>query len=166
MANTKKTATKKSSGKHVNSANAKKTSTTKRTTTPKKEIRETKKVEDEVVNDVKNEEEENKKMKEEFFEEKKDKKSLFDRIMNVILWILLFVWMGICLIDFYKVHVDKDPMFCIKKETTKYEDGTVDSCLGLGYKIYNYKRTSFMGVEYGPFWSKDRSVEATKESNE
>ena len=108
-------------------------------------------------------EKEDKELKEEFFEEKKDKKSLFNRIMNVILWIVLFIWMGICLIDFFKVHQEEEPIFCIKKDVTKYEDGEVDSCLGLGYKIYNYKRDSFKGIEYGPFWSKDRSV---KESNE
>ncbi len=115
------------------------------------------------------EDEEKEKMKEEFFDEKpkkikeKDEKSLFNRIMNVILWIVLFVWMGICLIDFYKVHQEEDPIFCLKKETTKYDDGTVDSCLGLGYKVYRYKRTSFQGIEYGPFWSKDRSAEESEE---
>ena len=101
---------------------------------------------------------------EEFFDEKKDKKSLFSRIMNVILWIVLFVWMGICLIDFYKTHQEEEPIFCLKKETVKYDDGTVDSCLGLGYKIYHYKRTSFNGIEYGPFWSKDRSNEKKESS--
>ena len=109
---------------------------------------------------------------EEFFESKKEKKSLkkdekgkslFSRIMNVVLWIVLFVWMGICLIDFYKTHQQEDPMFCLKKETTTYKDGKVESCLGLGYKIYNYKRDSFTGIEYGPFWSKDRSEKENKE---
>ncbi len=106
--------------------------------------------------------EEEKEEKEEFFEEKKsrrdsDKKSMFSRIMNVVLWIVLFAWMGICLLDFYHVHQEEEPQFCLKKETTQYEDGTVDSCLGLGYKVYNYKRESYRAIEFGPFWSKDRS---------
>ena len=82
--------------------------------------------------------------------------------MNIVLWVVLIIWMGICLIDFYNVHQKKDPMFCLKKETTKYDDGKVDSCTGLGYKIYNYQRKSFNGIEYGPFWSKDRSAEESK----
>ena len=61
---------------------------------------------------------------EEFFDEKKDKKSTFNRVMNIILWIVLFV-----------------------------------SCTGLGYKIYHYERDSYKGIEYGPFWSKDRSAD-------
>ena len=32
---------------------------------------------------------------EEFFEAKKDKKSTFNRVMNIVLWIVLFIWMGI-----------------------------------------------------------------------
>mgnify|MGYP007101850891 CR=1 FL=1 len=98
---------------------------------------------------------------EEFFETKKDKneKSLFSRIMNVILWIVLLVWMAICLIDFYKTHQTEEPIFCLKKETIKYDDGVVRSCLGLGYKVYHYERDSFRAIEFGPFWSKDRSAE-------
>ena len=99
---------------------------------------------------------------EEFYESKKDKKSLFSRIINIVLWVILLVWMGICLVDFYKTHKEEEPIFCLKKETTQYNDGTVDSCLGLGYKIYHYKRSSFNGIEYGPFWSKDRSSEESK----
>ena len=96
---------------------------------------------------------------EEFFEAKKDKKSLFNRIMNIILWVVLIVWMAICLIDFYNAKTKKEPIFCLKRETVNYNDGTVDTCTGLGYKIFNYKRKSFKGIEYGPFWAKDRTAE-------
>ena len=98
-------------------------------------------------------------LKEEFFDAKEDKESIFNKVMNVILWIVLFVWMAICLVDFYKTHKRQEPIFTFKHETVKYEDGEVDSYLGLGYKIYDYKRKCFNGIEYGPFWSKDRSLE-------
>ena len=39
----------------------------------------------------------------------KDEKSLFQRIMNVILWIVLFVWMGVVLFDYYHVSKNTDP---------------------------------------------------------
>ena len=38
-------------------------------------------------------------------------------------------------------------------------DGNVATCTGLGYKIFNYRRTSFSGDEYGPFWATDRTAE-------
>ena len=94
---------------------------------------------------------------EEFFEEKKDKKSTFQRVMNIILWIVLFVWMAICLVDFFRAKTENEPIFCLHKETVDYEDGKVRICTGLGYKVFNYERASFKGIEYGPFWSSDRS---------
>jgi len=125
----------------------------------------TKKTKDEIeeTNEVEEMEEE-----EDFLEEKKskksskkdkDEKSTFSKIMNVILWIVLFAWMAVCLIDFYNVHNENDPVMCIKKGTTEYDDGTVDWCLGVGYKVYRYDRDSFKAIEFGPFWSKDRSAE-------
>ena len=95
-------------------------------------------------------------------ESKKENKKVVSKIISIVLWILLFLWMGACLLDLNRTHKEKDPLFCIKKETIKYEDGEVDSCLGLGYKIYHYKRASFNGIEYGPFWFKDRSNENKK----
>ena len=113
--------------------------------------------------------EEDKKMTEEFLDEKtskkklekkdKNEKSMFQRVMNVILWIILIVWMVVCLVDFYKVQQKGDPIFCIKKGVTKYSDGDVKWCLGPGYKVYQYNRKSFQAIEFGPFWSKDRSAE-------
>ncbi len=106
--------------------------------------------------------EEKEEMSTEFVEKKqknKGEKSTFSKIMNIVLWVILIGWMVICLTDFYNVSKEKEPMFCIKKETTKYDDGTVDMCLGLGYKVYNYKRASYSAIEFGPFWSSDRSAE-------
>jgi len=109
---------------------------------------------------------EEKKAKEEFYEDEEEKKekSLFSRVINVILWIVLFVWMGICLVDFFKTRALSEPIFCLSKETTEYSDGKVYSCTGLGYKIYHYDRKSFKGYEYGPFWAKDRSAEQKVEA--
>lgn len=89
-------------------------------------------------------------------------KTKLSKVINIILWIILFIWMGVCLTDFYNVKNEKEPMFCIKKGTTKYDDGTVDYCIGAGYKIYYYNRQTFNAIEFGPIWSKDRSVQETK----
>ena len=101
-----------------------------------------------------------KELKEEFFEEEEEKESTFNKVMNVILWIVLIVWMAICLVDFFRTHQVKKPIFTFKHETTKYEDGSVDNYLGLGYRIYFYNRKCFNGVEYSPFWTKDRSLKS------
>ncbi len=85
-------------------------------------------------------------------DKKKDRKELFNKIMNIVLWVVLIAWMGICSIDFIRTKMDKAPIFTFKKSTSKYDDGTVDGYLGLGYRIYKYNRTSLSGMEYGPFW--------------
>ena len=99
-------------------------------------------------------------IKAQFFDTKDDKDSTFASILNVVLWIVLFIWIALCLIDFYKTRKGLKTLFTFKHEVVKYEDGEVESDLGLGYKVFNYKRKCFNGTEFGPFWSKDRSIEA------
>ena len=91
-------------------------------------------------------------------EKKEKKKSLFSRIMNVVLWIILFAWIAVCVVDFYRTQKGNKPLFTFTHDVIKYEDGKVDSYLGLGYKVYKYERKCFNGYEFGPFWSKDKSI--------
>ena len=112
---------------------------------------------EEVVEELTEEE-----LKSQFFDAKEDKESVFLKVLGIILWTAVFVWIAICLIDFYKTRKREEPIFTIKHDVIKYKDGEVDSYLGLGYRIYNYRRKCFDGIEYGPFWTKDRSIEAEK----
>ena len=89
----------------------------------------------------------------------KKEKSLLGRIVNTVLWIVLLLWMAVCLVDFYKTNTKQEPIFTLKHETTKYDDGNVECYTGLGYKIYHYNRASYNGIQYGPFWLKDASSE-------
>lgn len=88
---------------------------------------------------------------------KKEKESVFKKIIGFILWVIMIGWICVCLVDYYKTSKHEKPMFCLKQETKKYSDGTVDVCLGAGYKIYNYNRKSINGIEFGPFWSPERN---------
>lgn len=110
---------------------------------------------EEIIKEEKTEEE----LKEEFFEGEKIKDSIFKKIINILLWLILFAWIAVCLIDFYKTHQGEKPMFTFKKEVTKYDDGEVEIYTGAGYKVFKYKRKCFDGIEFGPFWTKDASVE-------
>jgi hypothetical protein len=134
----------------------------------KKNAEKVEKVEKEEVVEETNEEvekAERKEAEEEFFDKKKknkkekEEKSIFYRVTNFILWFVLIAWMCICLYDLYKVRSNKEPMFCIAKHTEKYKDGTVDSCTGLGYKVYRYKRKCYNAVEYVPFFFGDKTLD-------
>lgn len=148
MSNTKKKTTQP---KKVDEK-VKKTTSTKKTTKTGNKPKDNKPAENK-VKDIEIKEDET--LAQDFKEEKENK--VFTKVLNIVLWIILFVWMGMCLYDFYTVKAEKKPVFCIKEETIQYEDGTVISCLGPGYKVYRYNRDSYKGIEFGPFWAKDRS---------
>ena len=89
---------------------------------------------------------------------KKRKKGIIYRIFDLILWIVLLGWMGICLYDFYNVTNEQDPKFCLKQSIFEYEDGNVNVCNGLGYNVHRYNRTSYKAIEFVPFFKKVRDV--------
>ena len=93
--------------------------------------------------------------------EKKEKRgrSLFVRIMDVALWVVLLGWMAVCVTDFIQIQREEKPVFCKKFEKTDYDDGIVEYCTGLGYKVFYYNRRCYKASEFGPFWTKDRSVD-------
>ena len=102
--------------------------------------------------------EEEKKEVVETTEKKEEKKpGVVSRIFNIILWLVLFCWMGVCIIDYFNVANENEPQFCIKRETIEYEDGNVYVCRGAGYVAYHYDRKSNTGYEFGPFWTKERT---------
>lgn len=102
-------------------------------------------------------EKENETVDEDFKDVKKaNKKNPVLKVISIILWVLILAWLVVVIFDFYKVSQEEDPVFCISKETITYDDGTVDLCTGLGYKVYNYHRSSINGYEFGPFWIEER----------
>jgi hypothetical protein len=102
-------------------------------------------------------------VKDETSKEKKEKKdsgekSLFSKIINIVLWIVLFAWMAIVLVDFIEVRNENEPKFCFfNKKTITYDDGNVTECLGLGYKVIKYNRETLKAIEFGPFWLAERT---------
>lgn len=92
---------------------------------------------------------------------KKDKgeKSVLYKIVNAILWVVLFAWMIIVVIDFVHVRKEEEPQFCFSEKVIKYDDGTVTERTGLGYKVISYNRESLKAIEFGPFWIKDKTAE-------
>jgi len=77
-----------------------------------------------------------------------------------------------CLVDFANVQKLNNPYFCWGGKTVTYTEddetfseygtGTVNYCYGLGYKVINYDRSNYNAIEFGPFWSKNRTSELSK----
>lgn len=79
-------------------------------------------------------------------------------IIKVAILALVIIWIIIFFIDYFRARQSKNPIFCITEKTKEYEDGTVYSCTGLGYKMYKYDRNSIdASIEFGPFFIKERT---------
>ena len=79
-------------------------------------------------------------------------------VFKVVLLAIIIIWIIIFFIDYFRARQSKTPLFCISEETKEYDDGTVYSCTGLGYKMYKYNRSSVDAtVEFGPFFIKERT---------
>lgn len=76
-------------------------------------------------------------------------------ILNVVFWVAIVGLMIVWLTDFIMTKNSKEPIFCISNKTHVFDDGTVEECTGLGYKIYNYDRSSMSdAVQFSPFFVK------------
>jgi len=76
--------------------------------------------------------------------------------LKIMVIVLIVAWIAMIFVDYFKARSEKPMLFCIKEETKVYDDGTVYSCTGLGYKMYKYDRKSISAVEFGPFFIKER----------
>ena len=79
-------------------------------------------------------------------------------VIKVAILTFVIIWIIIFFIDYFRARQSKDPIFCISEQTKEYEDGSVYSCIGLGYKMYRYNRNSIdASIEFGPFFIKERT---------
>ncbi|NLL01571.1 MAG: hypothetical protein GX265_00920 [Mollicutes bacterium] len=83
-----------------------------------------------------------------------NKKVVIKKIVNIALWVILFILIAFCVTDFILVKTDNKPVFCAFNKVKEFEDGKVSSCYGLGYKVINYNRESMSGLVFSPVWKK------------
>jgi hypothetical protein len=86
------------------------------------------------------------------------------KVLLVIILILFGIWAFIVYTDYSRVREQKDPKYCFWKEETKeFENGTIESCKGLGYKVVNYEKLSDNGsekvYEFIPIWVKTKTLD-------
>lgn len=103
---------------------------------------------------------EEREMSQEFKEEKPKKNKglkIVSKIINLILTLAVLGWAGMMLYDYFQVSNEKEPKFCLEENVIEHNDGVTKECKGIGYKIYRYDRESFKGLDFGPFWIKERT---------
>ena len=79
------------------------------------------------------------------------------KVISIIFMVVFISWLLLIIYESYMVTRGEQPKFCIRTEEHKYEDGVTTECLGLGYKVYMYDRSSIdVQVEFGPFWINEK----------
>ncbi len=93
------------------------------------------------------------------------KKNPFGTIFSVILMILVVAWSFIMYSDYTRVNDKKNPKYCIwEQKVDKFENGSISSCVGLGYRVVHYNKTNEAGEEvrvdeFTPIWVKIKSLD-------
>lgn len=83
----------------------------------------------------------------------KKHKSVAQIIWDCIFWLLFAALAFVWIFDFITVKNGNSPKFCIKNNVYEFDDGTVNECVGLGYKVYNYNRSGLsIKVQFSPFF--------------
>lgn len=80
-------------------------------------------------------------------------------IFKIVSILLVIIWVYFVASDYIKVQNGETPKYCLKEITKEYDDGTVYSCIGLGYKVFRYERESINAFEFGPFFIKEKLSE-------
>jgi hypothetical protein len=94
-------------------------------------------------------------------EDKVSIKEVAFKVWDVVFWVLFAILVCVWIVDFFRVKAERQPIFCINKETIEFEDGDVDKCVGLGYTVYEYNRESLdNGIQFGPFFIKMKEPSA------
>ena len=82
---------------------------------------------------------------------------MIKKIISLIVTILIIGWIAIIMYDAIN-STNGNPKFCLSKQIKNYNDGTVEICHGLGYKVFIYNRADYKGIEFGPFWMQEKNV--------
>lgn len=86
-------------------------------------------------------------------EKNNDFKAIMKKVWNAFFWCFFAIVLIVWIVDYTNTKSGRDPKFCLVKDTIKTAKGDIDSCLGLGYKIYHYHTTDLKDTsEFGPFW--------------
>lgn len=80
------------------------------------------------------------------------------KVLNVTFWVVLSIVFAIWIFDYINVKTNGEPKLCLHKETHKFDDGkndgTVEQCTGLGYRVYKYDTENIKGIDFASIFTK------------
>ena len=107
-------------------------------------------------------------------EEKKKKKSPVLYIILVLIILVFGVWAFLVYQDYGRVKSGEKPQYCwlgnyhneyVKSDSYSGYEGTVDTCVGPGYKVIVYKTVAFKVTEFVPAWERTKTLDEVAEAS-
>lgn len=77
-------------------------------------------------------------------------KKTISAIITILLLALAVIWIW----EYVEVQKGFKPKFCLKENEYTYDDGKTYECVGPGYNVYRYERTSINAIQFVPFFVK------------
>ena len=78
------------------------------------------------------------------------------KTISIIFWIIIILLVCLWTYEFYRVRNGYEAKFCLSNKINTYIDGVSEECIGLGYKVYEYRRTKLKGTEFVSIFAKER----------
>ena len=85
-------------------------------------------------------------------------------ILGAIL-LVFAIWAFLVYTDFGNIKKNEEPQFCFfgtKKQEIKGE-GSIEECIGLGYKVVKYQTLDARMTEFVPLWEKTKTLDVLNE---
>ena len=72
---------------------------------------------------------------------------------NIFFWAAFACIAIMWITDYVNTRNENDPVFCLSKSVIDKENGSVEECVGVGYKVFKYNTPGYEGArEFGAFW--------------
>ena len=88
------------------------------------------------------------------------------KIFKKIFWIIIIIVFILNTVEFYRIRNGNEPAFCLSKKEHTYSDGKTLECIGILYKVYEYRRTNLHGTEFVSIFSKEKTPDNNINTNE
>ena len=83
----------------------------------------------------------------------------------ITIFLALFIgWAYLVYSDYGRVKNSEEPKYCVfGTNVDDSDDGTITECIGLGYKVINYKTLDVKMTEFVPVWEKTKTLAELEE---
>ncbi len=69
--------------------------------------------------------------------------------LKIFVIVLILIWMGVFVTDYFRARDEKEPLVCLSKDTKDTSKATYYECVSFGYKYFRYQDKETQETSYG-----------------